>query len=165
MSCYRRGMASRSSRESVVERDTPDELLASSLRMTIMRLARRLRAERSDESLGLSQMSALASLMHGPLSPTQLAQAERIQPPSMTRVITALESRGLIRRDEHETDKRQSVIVITDAGREIVEQDRVRRKVWLAEVLDQLSEDDRRTLRDAVPILDRITNSERSDAS
>jgi DNA-binding MarR family transcriptional regulator len=124
-----------------------------------MRLARRLRAERSDETLGLSQMSALASLMHGPLSPTALAQMERIQPPSMTRVITALETRGLIKREEHETDRRQSVIAITDTGRQIVEEDRVRRKAWLVEVLDTLEEDDRRALREALPVLERITNS------
>ena len=146
-------------RQPIIDHSSPDELLASSLRMAVMRLARRLRAERSDETLGLSQMSALASLMHGPLSPTALAQSERIQPPSMTRVITALESRGLIKREEHETDKRQSVIAITDAGRQIVEDDRVRRKVWLVEVLDTLNETDRRALREALPILERITNS------
>jgi DNA-binding MarR family transcriptional regulator len=148
-----------SQRQPIIDHSSPDELLASSLRMAVMRLARRLRAERSDETLGLSQMSALASLMHGPLSPTALAQMERIQPPSMTRVITALETRGLIKREEHETDRRQSVIAITDTGRQIVEEDRVRRKAWLVEVLDTLEEDDRRALREALPVLERITNS------
>lgn len=127
--------------------------------MAIMRMSRRLRGERSDETLGLSQISALASLMHGPLSPTALAQVERIQPPSMTRVISALESRGLISREEHEHDKRQSVIAITDAGRTIIEEDRVKRKAWLVEILDTLSDSDRRALREALPILERITNS------
>jgi DNA-binding MarR family transcriptional regulator len=122
-------------------------------------MSRRLRGERSDETLGLSQISALASLMHGPLSPTALAQVERIQPPSMTRVISALESRGLISREEHEHDKRQSVIAITDAGRTIIEEDRVKRKAWLVEILDTLSDSDRRALREALPILERITNS------
>ena len=152
-------MAIDSQHQPVADRSSSDELLASSLRMVIMRLARRLRAERSDETLGLSQMSALSSLMHGPLSPTSLAQAERIQPPSMTRVITALEARGLIKREEHETDKRQSVIAITNAGRKIVEEDRVRRKVWLVEILDTLEEIDRHALREALPILERMTNS------
>ncbi len=127
--------------------------------MAVMRIARRLRAERSDETLGLSQMSALASLMHGPLSPTALAQIERIQPPSMTRVIAALETRGLISRDEHQHDKRQSIIAITEAGREIIDADRVRRKAWLVEILATLSEPDRRILREALPVLERITNS------
>src|SRR5579875_1678595 len=88
--CYGRDVANPSSRPSTVDDTSPDELLAGSLRMAIMRLARRLRAERADDTLGLSQMSALSSLMHGPLSPTALAQVERIQPPSMTRVISAL---------------------------------------------------------------------------
>ena len=127
--------------------------------MAVMRIARRLRAERSDETLGLSQMSALASLMHGPLSPTALAQIERIQPPSMTRVIAALETRGLISRGEHQHDKRQSIIAITEAGREIIDADRVRRKAWLVEILATLSEPDRRILREALPVLERITNS------
>ena len=127
--------------------------------MAIMRLARRLRAERADDTVGLSQMSALSSLMHEPLSPTALAQVERIQPPSMTRVISALESRGLVERQEHASDKRQSVIAITDEGRDLVEAERVRRKAWLVGVLDTLSDEDRRTLREALPILERITNS------
>ncbi len=152
-------MAIDSQHQPAADHSHTDELLASALRMVVMRLARRLRAERSDDTLGLSQMSALSSLMHGPLSPTALAQAERIQPPSMTRVITALEARGLINREEHETDKRQSVIAITSAGRKIVEDDRVRRKVWLAEILETLEESDRHALREALPVLERITNS------
>lgn len=152
-------MAIDSQPQPAVDHSSSDELLASSLRMVVMRLARRLRAERSDETLGLSQMSALSSLMRGPLSPTALAQAERIQPPSMTRVISALEARGLIKREEHETDKRQSVIAITSAGRTLVEEDRVRKKVWLVEILETLEEPDRRALREALPVLEQITNS------
>jgi DNA-binding MarR family transcriptional regulator len=156
--CYVREVAN-SPRNPVIDHSAPDELLASSLRMAVMRLSRRLRAERSDETLGLSQMSALASLMHGPLSPTALAQIERIQPPSMTRVISALETRGLISREEHEHDKRQSVIAITEEGRSIIEEDRVKRKVWLVEIIDMLSDEERHALREALPILERITNS------
>lgn len=152
-------MANHSPLTGTVDHTSPDEVLASSLRMAIMRLARRLRAERADDTLGLSQMSALSSLMRGPLSPTALAQVERIQPPSMTRVISALEGRGLVQRQEHERDKRQSVIAITDAGRELVEEERVRRKAWLVEILETLEEPERRTLREALPILERITNS------
>ena len=131
--------------------------LASSLRMTLMRLARRLRAERSDETLGLSQLSALAVLeKRGPLSPTALAEVERIQPPSMTRVIGVLEERGLVGREPHATDRRQSVIAITDAGRAIIIEDRRRRDVWLARVLDGLNEDERAKLAAAIPILEQI---------
>jgi DNA-binding MarR family transcriptional regulator len=131
--------------------------LASSLRIATMRLARRLRAERSDETLGLSQLSALATLERfGPLSPTALAEQERIQPPSMTRVIAALESRALIEREAHPSDRRQSVIAITPAGSEIVHEDRRRRQAWLARMMEGLEEDEREKVREALPILQRL---------
>ncbi len=137
--------------------DTNEAQLASSLRMTLMRVARRLRAERSDETLGLSQLSALAVLgRHGPLSPTALAEIERIQPPSMTRVIAALEERGLVEREPHATDRRQSVIAITEAGQAIIAEDRRRRQAWLARVLDGLGESERAKLAAAIPILEQI---------
>jgi DNA-binding MarR family transcriptional regulator len=131
--------------------------LASQLRISTMRLARRLRAERSDGTLGLSQLSALATLEHhGPLSPTALAELERIQPPSMTRVIAALESRALVQRAPHHSDRRQSVIDITDAGRALVLEDRRRRQAWLARMLERLDEDEREKIRQVLPILQRL---------
>ena len=157
--CYGRRVADNSSNSAPSSPEDSDEHLASSLRMAVMRLARRLRAEHGDENLGLSQISALASLMHGPLSPTALAQIERIQPPSMTRVITALESRGLIVREDHERDKRQSVIAITDAGRTIIDEDRARRKAWLVSLLKEMSEQDRQSLRTVLPVLEQIIDS------
>ena len=126
----------------------------------MMRLTRRLRAERSDESLGLSQLSALSSInRYGPLSPTLLAERERIQPPSMTRVIAALESRGLVARDSHPTDRRQAVIGITDTGREVLLEDRARRQAWLAQLLADLSSDELETLRAALPVLERLSEA------
>ena len=122
-----------------------------------MRLARRLRAERSDETLGLSQLSALSSLMRsGPLSPTALAELERIQPPSMTRVITALEERGLVERAPHTSDRRQSVIEITEAGRAIVLEDRRRRAAWLAQRFQTLSVEEQAQIAAVLPIIERI---------
>jgi DNA-binding MarR family transcriptional regulator len=134
--------------------------LASELRIATMRLSRRLRAERFDETLGLSQLSALATLERfGPLSPTALAELERIQPPSMTRVIAALESRELVKREAHPSDRRQSVIGITDAGRAIVIEDRRRREAWLARMIEGLGEDERRQIRKTLPILQRLGDS------
>ena len=131
--------------------------LASAFRIAIMRLSRRLRSERSDETLGLSQLSALSTLMrNGALSPTALAELERIQPPSMTRVITALEGRGLIERAPHLSDRRQSVIAITEAGRAIVSEDRRRRTAWLARRFDTLTAEEQQQLADVLPIIERI---------
>lgn len=125
-----------------------------------MRLARRVRAEKSDDSLTLTQLSALASLAHsGPLSPTALAEHERVQPPSMTRVIAILEERGLAVRVPHPRDRRQAVIEISPAGLAIIEEDRRRRTAFLARVLDSLEPEDRAALSAAAPILERIARA------
>ncbi|MCU1494447.1 MAG: MarR family transcriptional regulator [Acidimicrobiaceae bacterium] len=140
--------------------DAADEQLASALRISVMRLARRMRAEKSDESLTLTQLSALAVIAkHGPLSPTALAELERVQPPSMTRVIAILEERGLAIRIPHPSDRRQSVIEISPAGRALIDEDRRRRTVWLARVLDDLEAEDRAALKIAVPILERLAQA------
>lgn len=134
-----------------------DERLASALRIAVMRLSRRLRAAQADESLTLSQLSALASLdRHGPCSPTALAEIERVQPPSMTRVLAGLEERGLTRRAPHETDRRQAVIDLSEAGRTLLEANRKQRHAWFARCLDDLSAEDRAVLRAALPVLERL---------
>jgi DNA-binding MarR family transcriptional regulator len=74
----------------------------------------------------------------------------------MTRVIAALESRELVEREAHPSDRRQSVIGITDTGREIVVEDRRRRQAWLARMIEGLEEDEREQLRRALPILQRF---------
>ncbi len=122
-----------------------------------MRLVRRLRAEKSDESLTLTQLSALASInRHGPLSPTALAERERVQPPSMTRVIAVLEGRGLVGRTPHPSDRRQSVITVTPAGEALLAEDRRRREAWLARAIAGLEEHERDVLRAAAPIIERL---------
>ena len=104
-----------------------DAGLATALRISVSRLARRLRAERLAKGLepGLSdtQLAALASLeRHSTMTPGELADHEKVQPPSMTRVIAALEERGLVMRAPHATDRRQVVLTVTDHGREVVQQ-------------------------------------------
>jgi DNA-binding MarR family transcriptional regulator len=140
--------------------DSESAHLGSLLAIAVMRLARRLRAERSDDTLGLSQLSALATLeRHGPLSPTALAELERIQPPSMTRLIAALEGRGLVERRAHPSDRRQAVIAITVDGRDIVIEDRRRRNAWLSRTLEGLNEDEQQRLMATLPILEQLSES------
>ncbi|MDA8034958.1 MAG: MarR family transcriptional regulator [Actinomycetota bacterium] len=125
--------------------------------MAVMRLSRRLRSAQADESLTLSQLSALSSLdRHGPCSPTVLAELEHVQPPSMTRVLAGLEVLGLTRRAPHETDRRQAVIDLSDAGRALLEETRRQRHAWLRRCLDELSDDDRAALRAALPVIERL---------
>jgi DNA-binding MarR family transcriptional regulator len=143
--------------DSPTEITSDDVQLASSLRIGIMRLARRLRSERTDETLTLSQISALSTLRkHGPLSPSALAEYERVQPPSMTRIITALEERRLVERKAHESDGRVSVIALSPEGIDILEQDRLRRNAWLATMLHSLSEEERVELRAAAPVIEKL---------
>src|SRR3954447_13792215 len=108
--------------------------LASELRTTVMRLARRLRSQRTDESLSLSQIAALGTLFRaGPITPGELAAQERVQPPSMTRLLASLEGAGLVTKTGHPDDRRQVLVEISPAGREIIEADRKRRDAWLAQ--------------------------------
>ncbi len=131
--------------------------LSSDLRISVTRLARRLRTERADHGLTLGQVSMLATLdRHGPLTAGELALHEGIRPPSATRTLASLDELGLITRGSSETDRRQSVISITDAARDLLHEDRRRRDALLADLLDQLSEDERRVLAEASPLLDRL---------
>lgn len=135
----------------------PDAALASTLRLSIMRLARRLRAERSDTSLTLSQLSALASIeRHGPLTPRELATVERVQPPSLTPLLGTLESGGLVRRAAHPTDGRQVLLQIEPAGVALLREDRRRREQWLACQLSALSPAELDVLRRASALLDDL---------
>ena len=141
-----------------------DAGLASALRISVSRLARRLRAERLTKGLepGLSdtQIAALAALeRHGAMTPGELAEHEKVQPPSMTRVIAALEERGLVMRAPHATDRRQVMLTVTEQGRAVVEQSRHLREAWLAQRLRDLTPQERATLRAAAPILEKLSQS------
>jgi DNA-binding MarR family transcriptional regulator len=132
-----------------------DAGLAAALRISVSRLARRLRAERLAKGLepGLSdtQVAALAAL--------ELADHEKVQPPSMTRVITALEELGLVMRAPHASDRRQVVLTVTDRGREVVHQARRLREAWLAQRLRELTPAERAALRAAAPVLEKLSQS------
>ena len=95
-----------------------DTGLASELRLSVMRLRRRLANEREPgNQLSIASMSVLASLFrYGHLTVGELAANERVQPPSMTRHVNALEEDGYVARRAHETDGRVVVVELTDAG-------------------------------------------------
>jgi DNA-binding MarR family transcriptional regulator len=132
----------------------------SILRIAIMRTARRLRAERTDSSLGLGAVAALATLdREGPLTPSELADRERVQPPSMTRIVAALERADLVQRVPHPTDRRQVLVSTTPQARAMLKADRLRRDEWLATRLAELTADERATLAAATDILERISRS------
>lgn len=136
---------------------TPSEIredLAPRLRWTITRLARRLRQEAGTD-LGPSQVAALATIeRHGPLSPSELARAERIQRPTATRILRHLEEAGLVERVKDPEDGRGSIVSITGAGRQHLKRLRARKTAYLATRLDRLDAEDRRTLERAADLLE-----------
>ena len=134
--------------------------LAGELRIAIGRASRRIRAERGEAGLTDPQFTVLAWLTKdGPLTPGQLAERERIQPPSMTRTVNGLVELGLVAKAEHPTDGRQVVVSLTDAGVAEVDETRRRRDAWLADRLRQMTKDERALLADAAELLRRIAAS------
>src|SRR3954466_5997152 len=108
-----------------------------------MRLSRRLRNQRVDTSVTLAHLAALSTLKrHGPMSPGELAGHERVQPPSMTRVVVALEGMGLVTRTPPPTDGRQVFSVLTDAAEELLSAEARAREAWLSGRLQELPPDD-----------------------
>jgi DNA-binding MarR family transcriptional regulator len=130
------------------------------LRVSLMKVTRRLRAEKSDTELTDSQMSVLAVLdRSGPLTPRALADFERVQPPSMTRTLAALTERGLVDRAPDPADGRQVIVRITESGAAAVTATRRQRDAWLARRLADLDPEERAVLAHASHILRRIADS------
>ncbi|HIZ36077.1 MAG TPA: MarR family transcriptional regulator [Candidatus Ruania gallistercoris] len=131
--------------------------LASRLRLTLLRTARKLRAERAGRLSETQHAVISAVVAHGPFTPSALAAREHVRPPSMTRTIQALESEGLLQRTEHPEDRRQVLVTSTEAGREYVAETRRRRDKWLSRRLAALTPEERQVLSQAEEILRRIT--------
>jgi DNA-binding MarR family transcriptional regulator len=135
--------------------------LASALRPTVLRLARRLRQMR-DESLELNsnQLSAMSVLLNqGDLRMGELAAQEKVQPPSMTRIVNGLEQRGLVARKVHPEDKRQCVVTLTEPGQQVLLANRRRRDQWLTVRLAELEPEEREVLRKSVSILEKVNHA------
>ncbi len=133
--------------------------LAHDLRIAVMRFSRRLRNQRVDTSVTLTHLSAMSTLRrHGAMSAGELAAHERVQPPSMTRVVVALEGMGLVTRTAHPTDGRQVVIGLTAAADDLIAAEARAREAWLSGRLQELPAADRATLREAAVIMDKLAS-------
>ena len=142
-----------------------DATLATAMRISVSRLARRLRVERlvpelAEPALSDTQLAALATLeRHGAMTPGELAEHEKVQPPSMTRVIAALADWDLVTRSPDPTDRRQVILSVTSSGRELVQQIRRRREAWLARRLAELTPQERAALLAAAPVLEKLSQA------
>ncbi|MEJ7690289.1 MAG: MarR family transcriptional regulator [Nocardioidaceae bacterium] len=145
----------------VIKLARTDAGLASALRISVMRLSRRLRNERdASEDLTPNQMAVLGTLWrHGSLTIGELAAQEKVQPPSMTRTVNRLCEKALIARTPHAADKRVVVISLTDAAALVIKESRRRKEAWLNHRLKELSAEERRILREAAPILERLSHA------
>ncbi len=131
--------------------------LAHDLRLAVMRFSRRLRNQRVDTSVTLTHLAALSTLKrNGPMSPGELAAQERVQPPSMTRVVVALEGMGLVTRTPHPTDGRQVIIGLTSAAEDLLSAEARAREAWLSSRLQELTADERAVLREAAEIMAKL---------
>ena len=138
-----------------------DAGLASAVRVAVARLHRRMRTEEIDD-LGVS-VGGVAVLAHlfrnGEQTLGQLAAAERVQPPSMTRTVTCLERDGFVERHPHPTDGRQVVVRLAPRGEDLLARERRRRDAWLTRRLRDLTPEERAVLRSAAPILEKLSHS------
>ena len=129
------------------------------LARSVARLNRRLRQERQTD-LTPTQLSVLGSILKlGPSTPSAIAAHERVQPPSITRTLTCLVDEGLAIREPHPDDGRQVLISVSDKGDAVLAEERERRDEWLAQRLADLTTAERKTLREATALLERLAAS------
>ncbi|WTJ92905.1 MarR family transcriptional regulator [Streptomyces sp. NBC_01537] len=141
----------------MTELSEDDRAAVNSLRSAVMRLSRRLRHQRVDESLSATEMSVLATLTRcGTATPGELARKEHVQPPSMTRIVAMLEAKGLVRRDPHPDDRRQVVVRQTEQAEAMLVESRRKRNAWLAQLTERLTDEERAVLREAAPVLEKL---------
>lgn len=135
----------------------PVEVLADRLHSVAIHLLRRLRREDARTGLTAPRLSALSVLVFGgPRTLGELAAAEQVRPPTMTRLVTALERDGLVVKEGVAGDRRQVRIRATAAGRAMLARGRERRVVALASVIRTLPDEDRQVLGISIAVLDRI---------
>ncbi|WP_203921156.1 MarR family winged helix-turn-helix transcriptional regulator [Rugosimonospora africana] len=144
-------------RMAVMSKRIAPAALAAMLGDAISRLGRRQRQARPVGELTQNQISVLTSLeLGGALTPRELADAERVQPPTMTKVLARLEELGLLQRTPHPTDRRQVLLSATSAGHDIVVEQRRAKDEWLTRVLTRLTPAERQILCQAAEIMSRI---------
>jgi DNA-binding MarR family transcriptional regulator len=134
--------------------------IAAETRRALVRLGRRMRAQRASDSLSLNKISVLSHLYHyGPSTPGEVTVAERQRPQSLTRVFAELERDDLIVRTPSERDRRESVLDLTDVGRAALVADAERRDAWLAEAITELTDTEAQLLRLAAGLMGRLADS------
>ena len=140
----------------------PVNRLAADLRLVVTRMARRLR-QHAGGGRSPSQLAMLATIeRRGPMTLGELAAAEQVQPPSMTRIVASLEERQLVIREPDPNDRRIARVRISEEGTRYVESSRTRRNEYLADRLATFTNEERKRLEQALPLLERLAEWEES---
>jgi DNA-binding MarR family transcriptional regulator len=143
----------------------PDDV-ATQLHSAAIHLLRRLRREDVHAGLSGPRASALSVIVFGgPITLGALAAAEQVRPPTMTRLVKALEAQGLVRREEGAHDRRETLLHATPRGRELLHRGRDRRVRRLAAHVARLSAAELTTLADATAIMQRLLQALAADES
>jgi len=129
--------------------------LANDLRIACQRVSRRVRFESTDE-LAPHLVSALAHLKKGPCTPGELADLERVAPPSMSRTINCLVEKGLVTRDDNPSDGRSKLLELTEAGRGTMNRIAQARDDWMLHQLGDLTKTEQDLLKEAAVLLNRV---------
>jgi DNA-binding MarR family transcriptional regulator len=132
---------------------------ARQMRITVGRLRRRLHEAYDSQELSMSQVSVLSRLdKDGPASATELAAAERVRQQSVGAILAVLAARGLIERQPDPNDGRRTMVSLTVAGEESVDDKRAASEEWLARTMqDRFTEAERQQLISAIALLERLT--------
>ncbi len=127
----------------------------------VLRLGRRLRAERTETGISLAGIGLLASLeRNGPLPAARLADSEGLQAQSVTRLLAALDAAGCIARHRGETDRRETIVSLTEQGRALLQAEMHARRSWLAQAMTAcLSEEECAALRAAAPVMLKLADA------
>jgi DNA-binding MarR family transcriptional regulator len=142
------------------EPDGADPYLAARLRIAVARLSRRIRLDTND--VPPLQLSTLASIeQHGPLRLGELAVRESVTAPTMTRVLAALDERGLIVRSPDPDDARSTQVALSEAGAQVLRDVRSQRTALLDARLARLTDEQRAAVVAALPALEALASDER----
>jgi len=129
------------------------------LRLLVQRLARRIRNNRADGSMSDTKMGVLFRLEVSAATPGQLAERERVSPPSMNRTLNALERASLVTRSPDPDDARKVIVTLTPEGAALIAETRRLRTEWFGERLAELSQDERDALQAVIPVLRHLSES------
>jgi DNA-binding MarR family transcriptional regulator len=140
--------------------DSPTAIeLADHLHSAAIHLLRRLRVRDRESGIGPAQLSALSVLVFGgPKSLSELADAEQVRPPTMSRIVAGLQRAKLVRRNATE-DGRRVRLEATPLGVTLMWEGRKRRVESLAKAIDSLPENDGEQLRNALKLLQQVVRA------